>query len=81
MNKLCTGCGQTKDALDFFANTKRPDGLQFYCKQCEKSHRNERLNRELCYRCNFNRKDVQDGICSVCSNQIKLGLGAEKSFR
>src|SRR4051812_34878521 len=32
--KRCPDCGQTKPMAAFSRNAARPDGLQFYCKDC-----------------------------------------------
>lgn len=36
MNKRCVTCGATKPITDFYGNKARSDGLQTYCKDCNK---------------------------------------------
>ena len=33
--KRCSACGETKPTSDFHRNTRRPDGLQYCCKECK----------------------------------------------
>lgn len=35
--KLCTGCGQIKDASEFYGNKAKADGLQSRCKICSRA--------------------------------------------
>ena len=37
--KLCLRCGRTKNTSDFCQHKNRHDGLQVYCKACEKTYR------------------------------------------
>ena len=43
--KQCPDCGETKSVAEFSRNAARPDGLQFYCKNCY-SARSARAYRE-----------------------------------
>lgn len=55
--KKCSRCRETKPLTDFFANSKRKDGVQTYCKSCHleygrqryadpESYRRRQMNRE-----------------------------------
>lgn len=35
--KLCKNCSTVKPHSEFYVNRKRPDGLQFYCKLCQRA--------------------------------------------
>ena len=35
--KHCTKCGETKPKTEFYNNKRMPDGLAYYCKQCDKN--------------------------------------------
>ena len=39
---MCFGCKTIKDISDFYQNTRRRDGLQTYCIECEKKKNQER---------------------------------------
>lgn len=40
--KTCTRCGNTKSRVEFHACKKFPDGLQYACKECQKTYNKER---------------------------------------
>jgi hypothetical protein len=39
--KRCPKCGETKNRSEFNRSTIRPDGLQGYCRLCQKARNNE----------------------------------------
>jgi len=40
MSKVCRGpCKQVRNVSEYFKKTKSPDGLQPYCKHCEKERK------------------------------------------
>ena len=42
MEKLCRKCGKTKPAEEFFRSAKYTDGLQHWCKECQRFARSGR---------------------------------------
>lgn len=36
MKKICKNCNLEKDSIDFRPNKAKKDGLQYYCKACDK---------------------------------------------
>lgn len=43
--KLCPKCGVTKDESEFHKHSKRPDGLQYFCKMCRAKQKAEYIRR------------------------------------
>lgn len=43
--KYCPSCGQTKKAAEFGRDKRRCDGLQSYCRECERERSRERYAR------------------------------------
>jgi hypothetical protein len=41
MDKFCSKCGQSRTAGEFYRDTKRHDGLQCWCKVCQKQKQKE----------------------------------------
>lgn len=41
MLKPCKGCQHLKELSEFTKNKSRPDGLNFYCKECNKKRRKD----------------------------------------
>ena len=39
--KLCTRCGKRKSCREFNKSTRRKDGLQIYCRECQNAHDRE----------------------------------------
>ena len=69
--KHCGHCGETKPAQEFHRSTKRPDGLQLYCKPClnEASRRSRLRNTSSngCQRCGGSmRADAYGWVCAAC---------------
>lgn len=58
MLKRCTKCNQTKSTDNFAKNSKRSDGLQGICKQCQKEYREKARN--------VPKVDVSELCCSKC---------------
>ena len=55
--KKCNRCNKKKSRKDFFVNSKRPDGLQTYCKPCHLEYGRERYaNPEAFKRRQMNRE-------------------------
>lgn len=52
-NKRCVCCGKVKEAFEFNASKISSDGLQSYCKECQKAYRKKHPNKEF----KKNRKD------------------------
>lgn len=57
MTKVCRHCGETKASTEFFRSAKYSDGLQFWCKECQRrarsgrvEHRNHGESRTKLYR-------------------------------
>ncbi|HET8768701.1 MAG TPA: endonuclease domain-containing protein, partial [Pedococcus sp.] len=56
--KLCSKCGETKGLAEFARNARARDGLQWYCKGCQRTirarqyaiHRDKELARNAEYR-------------------------------
>lgn len=36
--KTCSRCKQTKDVSEFSKDSSTPDGLQYYCKECQRQY-------------------------------------------
>ena len=34
MSKICSKCKLEKDESEFYGNKRKPDGLDYYCKDC-----------------------------------------------
>ena len=79
-SKLCSKCGETKPAGDFYASSGSPDGLQSYCKACVKSRVRaprpktpEQVDRYLQKEYGITlaereqMKVDQGGVCAVCA--------------
>ena len=39
MTKVCTKCKETQSLTDFNRHQRAPDGYQWYCRECTKTHR------------------------------------------
>lgn len=48
--KRCTGCGEVKAVESFSRDRSRKDGLQSYCKACNRRYREEFSERQRRYR-------------------------------
>ena len=46
MTKQCTRCGRFLSADQFWANARKADGLQTFCKNCANLHHRERIVAE-----------------------------------
>ena len=60
--KRCSKCGDTKPISMFHKNRTRPDGLDYWCKECRKqyyaSHREDKLEYNKQYRATH-KKEMQ----------------------
>lgn len=45
--KVCTRCGAEKAAAEFNRSTRSLDGLQSYCRDCQKRHYHDNYDRHL----------------------------------
>ena len=45
MEKQCSKCGVVKPANEFHKNSRRPDGLQRYCKPCKSENDKTRAHK------------------------------------
>ena len=44
--KLCTRCNTVKPRNDFSVSSKRPDGMQTYCKICQRQYNNHKYHTD-----------------------------------
>lgn len=75
--KRCTDCGQTKPAEEFGLNRQRPDGLSFYCRDCNRRRAMEhyrRRRRASGHQLRHDRGSVPEGhrFCSGCERFIPI---------
>lgn len=42
--KQCKKCGEHKPLTEFYKNSRSKDGIDYYCKSCQKEGANKRLN-------------------------------------
>jgi hypothetical protein len=80
MGKTCGVCEQTKSVSEFYAQVSRKDGLQAYCKDCNKQHIRARHQAQVaqhgrkCVRCKERKPleafglvgDDRRRICNPC---------------
>lgn len=62
--KRCTKCGQTKKLDAFHRNKMTKDGLYFWCRECDKERRTDRIQR---YAAENADRDPYDGTIKRCS--------------
>jgi len=81
LEKKCTRCGQLKSVESFYRNNQAVDGLQSWCKECQKSKRSagDKWNRDYSswksgiwknFRMTpdeyFQLLESQNGVCAIC---------------
>lgn len=79
--KRCNQCGIEKPVEDFYRSSRSPDGLQGYCKICDKTRRQspkvKEAKKENAWRNNLKQYGIteadyeqmyerQMGICAIC---------------
>lgn len=83
--KNCTLCKQLKNAVEFYKDKTRPDGLEHRCKackiQCSKKYKSSTVKTEkVCSKCKetqkitkfYKSKYSSDGIASYCKQCKKV---------
>jgi hypothetical protein len=79
--KWCAGpCGQHKRKKDFHKRAANADGRQSYCKECERSSKNNRADKEssvihekkrICYTCFDLEEDRPANGCKACGEPYR----------
>lgn len=74
--KICNGCVENKEDLEFNKQSKSKDGLQGWCRSCQsilnRKHQQKRNDYKLVYRYGITREDYnrmlaeQDYCCKIC---------------
>ncbi len=86
--KTCTKCGIEKDEGEFGKNRHWKDGLQYWCKKCEKEYRIQYKNKlivvipetKICLKCNVEKvskefaknKQRKDGLNAYCKECVGI---------
>jgi hypothetical protein len=45
--KKCIGCKEIKDIQEFAEDKSRPDGHEYYCKDCRREHQRNKYAKEI----------------------------------
>lgn len=73
MNKICSGCKESKQLANFYKASKLKDGYDYYCKQC-RNNANGKVRDKVNKQCNVddcNKGFYANGYCRMHYERLR----------